>query len=47
MFSYYDRVWGKDQESLRWDREFNVGIKLPEIVARQGTPYVTTESSRT
>ena len=46
IFSCRDRVWGKGQESLRRDREFDVATKLPEIMSRQGIPYVATESSR-
>ena len=33
VFSCSDRVWGKGQESLRRDKEFDVATELPEIVS--------------
>ena len=47
VFSYRDGVWGKGQESLRRNREFDVETELLEIVSRQSIPYVAIESSRT
>ena len=47
VFSYHDRVWGKGQESLRHNREFDVAIELYKVVSQQGEPSVAIESFRT
>ena len=47
VFSCSDRVWGKGQEGLRRDNEFDVMIELPKLVSQQGERSVVIESSRT
>ena len=45
VFSCCRRVYGKSEDSLRRDREFDVATELPKLVSQQGEPSVATESS--
>ena len=47
VFSCRDRVWGKGQESLCRDKEFDVATELSKLVSQQGEPSIAIESSRT
>ena len=38
VFFCCDRVWGKGQESLRRDKEFDIVIELPKLVSQRVNP---------
>ena len=46
VFSCHGRVWGKGQEGLHRDREFDVATDFSKLVLQQGEPSVATDFSK-